>query len=39
MTISYYEQILGEEKDIGPLLKSKKMIQNYLMNIPILIIR
>lgn len=34
MTISYYEQILGEEKDIGPLLKSKSMIQNYLNEYP-----
>jgi len=34
MAISLYEQILDEEKDINPLLKSKSKIEYYLQNFP-----
>ncbi len=34
IAISYYEQILSEEKDIDPLLKSKKKIEEYLKKYP-----
>ena len=34
MAISLYEQILDEEKDINPLLKSKSKIKYYLQNFP-----
>ena len=34
ITISYYERILDEEKDISPLLKSKERINFFLKNYP-----
>ena len=34
ITISYYERILDEEKDITPLLKSKEKINFFLKNYP-----
>ncbi len=34
MVLSYYEQILDEEKDIGPLIKSREMINEYIENYP-----
>ena len=34
IAISYYEQILDEQKDTGPLLKSKKKIVFFLDNYP-----
>ena len=34
IAISYYEQILDEDKDIQPLLISKKKIENYLEKYP-----
>ncbi len=34
IAISYYEQILGEEKDIEPLIKSKEKIEFYLEKYP-----
>ena len=34
IAISYYEQILEEDKDIQPLLVSKKKIETYLENFP-----
>ena len=34
ITISYYERILDEEKDISPLLKSKEKINFFLKNYP-----
>ena len=34
IAISYYEQILGEEKDIEPLLKSKDKIEFFLKKYP-----
>ena len=34
ITLSYYEQILDEKKDIEPLLKSKKKIEFFLKNYP-----
>ena len=34
IAISYYEQILGEEKDIEPLIKSKEKIEFFLKKFP-----
>jgi len=34
ISITYYEQILDEKKDIEPLLKTKKKIQYFLQNFP-----
>ena len=34
IAISYYEQILDEEKDIGPLILSKKTIEDFLKKYP-----
>ena len=34
IVLSYYEQILSEEKDIGPLLISKTKINEYIKNYP-----
>ena len=34
IAIIYYEQILDEEKDIGPLILSKKTIENFLERFP-----
>jgi len=34
ISISYYEQILDEEKDIEPLLLSKKSIEDFLVKFP-----
>ena len=34
MAIIYYEKILDEEKDIEPLITSKKMIENFLKKYP-----
>ena len=34
IAISYYEQILDEDKDIQPLLTSKKKIEDYLEKFP-----
>ncbi len=34
MVLSYYEQILDEEKDIGPLVKSQEMIKSYINEYP-----
>ena len=34
IAMSYYEQILSEEKDIEPLLKSKKTIEFFLKEYP-----
>ena len=34
IAISYYEQILDEEKDMQPLLISKKKIENFIKNFP-----
>lgn len=34
IAISYYEQILGEQKDIEPLINSKKKIEFFLKNYP-----
>ena len=39
IAISYYEQILDEDKDIQPLLISKKKIEDYLKNFQILIMQ
>ena len=36
MAMCYYEQILDEKKDIGPLVETKKKIKFYLKNFPIL---
>tara|TARA_Y100001960_G_scaffold76120_1_gene81232 strand:+ start:106 stop:693 length:588 start_codon:yes stop_codon:yes gene_type:complete len=34
IAISYYEQILDEDKDIGPLVLSKKTIEDFLKKYP-----
>ena len=34
VVISYYEQILDEDKDIQPLLISKKKIENFIQEFP-----
>ena len=34
IVLSYYEQILDEEKDIGPLIKSREMINLYIKKYP-----
>ena len=34
IAISYYEQILDEDKDIGPLILSKKTIEDFLTKYP-----
>ena len=34
IAISYYEQILDEDKDIGPLILSKKTIEDFLKKYP-----
>jgi len=34
ITVIYYEQILDEKKDIGPLVETKKKIKFYLKNFP-----
>ena len=34
IALSNYEQILDEKKDLGPLLKTKKIIENYISEYP-----